>query len=66
MAWRWRQGERKGTWQPTRREAIRNAVAAGIARQDRETGAIVWIGDAALESGDGRRRAESDRRKPPA
>lgn len=63
MAYRWRQGERKGAWQPTRREAVSKAIAAGIARRDRETSAIVWLDDAAIESGDGRRHAENDRRK---
>lgn len=64
MAYRWRQGERKGAWQPTQREAIRNAIAAGIARRNREIGTIVWLDGATIEIGDGRRRAESHRRKP--
>lgn len=56
MAHRWRQGERKGAWQPTRREAVRNARAAGIARHDRESGGIVWLDGATIETGDGRRK----------
>jgi hypothetical protein len=66
MPYRWKQGDRKGAWQPTRREAVRNAIGAGVARRDRETGAIVWLEEAIVESGDGRRRPESDRRTPSA
>lgn len=54
MPYRWKSGDRKGAWQPTRREAIRNAINAGVARRG-DGSEIIWVDGAAIESGDGRR-----------
>lgn len=54
LPYRWRSGDRKGQWKPTQREAIAVAILAGVAMRA-EDGKVVWLNDARLETGDGRR-----------
>lgn len=55
MAYRWRYRDRKGAWQPTRREAVKRAMAEKLATRCATTGAISWVDGAELEAGSGRR-----------
>lgn len=55
MAYRWRYRDRKGAWQPTKREALKRAMAEKLASKCATTGAIFLVDGAELEAGSGRR-----------
>lgn len=55
MPYRWISEARKGSWHPTRREAEKAAIEAGVA--ERRDVCVVWLNGASIVFGDGRRRS---------